>query len=35
MSKMEFTVDEVLEKILFLDSVPDRTIKTVEEEDEE
>jgi hypothetical protein len=30
---MEYTVDEVLEKILFLDSVPDRTICVIENED--
>jgi hypothetical protein len=31
---MEFTLDEVFEKILFLDSVPDRTIRVIEEEEE-
>jgi hypothetical protein len=32
---MEFTMDELLEMIKLLESVPDRTLKTVEEEDEE
>jgi hypothetical protein len=31
---MEFTVDEILEKILFLDSVPDRNICVIEVEEE-
>jgi hypothetical protein len=31
---MEFTLDEVLEKILFLDSVPDRNICVIEREEE-
>jgi DnaJ-class molecular chaperone len=34
MSKMEFTLDELLEKIKFIESVPDRTIRVIEEEEE-
>jgi hypothetical protein len=30
---MEFTMDELLEKIKFLESVPDRTIRVIEEEE--
>ena len=31
---MEFTMDELLEKIKFIESVPDRTIRVIEEEEE-
>jgi hypothetical protein len=34
MSKMEFTMNELLEKIKFIESVPDRTIRVIEEEEE-
>jgi hypothetical protein len=32
---MEFTMDELLEKIKFIESVLDRTIRVIEEEEEE
>jgi hypothetical protein len=31
---MEFTMDELLVKIKFIESVPDRTIRVIEEEEE-
>jgi hypothetical protein len=31
---MKFTMDELLAKIKFLESVPDRTIHVIEEEEE-
>jgi hypothetical protein len=31
---MEFTMDELLEKIKLLESVPDRTIRVIEEDEE-
>jgi hypothetical protein len=31
---MEFTLDELLEKIRFMESVPDRTICVIEREEE-
>jgi hypothetical protein len=30
---MEFTLDEILAKIEFMESVPDRTIRVVEDEE--
>jgi hypothetical protein len=31
---MEFTMNELLDKIKFIESVPDRTIRVIEEEEE-
>jgi hypothetical protein len=34
MNKMDFTMDQLLEMIKLLESVPDRSIRVIEEEEE-